>query len=73
MKALIASLLTFVFSFSPALVWACAQCRPVINARVYNQHFTTNLFLVLLPLAVLFLIGFGLYFSDRILIKSHKN
>ena len=46
--------------------WACFQCRQAVEAEVYGQNFASNLFLLLLPLAVLFALGVAVYFSDAI-------
>jgi hypothetical protein len=52
---------------SGTAVWACPQCRPGVEARVYNADFASNL-LLLLPLLVLFLIGTALHSSDTIIL-----
>jgi heme/copper-type cytochrome/quinol oxidase subunit 2 len=52
--------------------WACAQCRPSVKAEVYNQDFAANLLVLLLPVAVLFLIGIAIYFSDSIRARFGK-
>jgi hypothetical protein len=69
MKNIAAGLATSAILFSSTAAWACPQCRPAVESGVYNQDFAANLFVLLLPLAVLCAIGVGLYFSDAIMAK----
>ena len=45
---------------------ACSKCRPLVLAGVYNHEFAANLLALMLPIAVLFLVGIGIHFSDGI-------
>jgi hypothetical protein len=45
--------------------WACPKCRPLVRAGIHDAHFTANLGLVLLPLALLATFGAALYFWDE--------
>jgi hypothetical protein len=67
----IAVFLAAVF-FNSMEVLACIQCRPAVKSGVYNQNFAGTLFMLLLPLAVLFTISIAFYFSDAILTKVHQ-
>lgn len=73
MRSISAGLAASALFFNGTALWACPQCRPVVNAGVYNQDFGENLFLVLLPLAVLFVIGVGIHFSDAIVVKLRRH
>jgi len=46
--------------------WPCPGCRAQVESRVYGEAFTTTLLVVLLPLALLALVGAGLYYADEI-------
>lgn len=59
-----AIMLAMLWKSVPA--WACFQCRQAVEADVYGQNFTSNLFLLVLPLAVLFALAVAVYFSDAI-------
>jgi hypothetical protein len=52
--------------------WACPQCRPLVQAGVYNQDFAGTLFLLLLPVGALVLIGAGLYFAAPLKARLQK-
>lgn len=52
--------------------WACPYCRLFTNNGVYNQEFSANLLVLLLPLAVLLAIGIGLYYSDGFTAKRSQ-
>ncbi|MDQ3012751.1 MAG: hypothetical protein M3X11_18840 [Acidobacteriota bacterium] len=47
-------------------VSACPECRAQVRGDVYNQDFSGNLFIMLLPILVLVAIGIGLYYADEI-------
>lgn len=49
--------------------WACAWCRPRVQAGIYNAAYTANLALVLLPVAVLLALGVGLFYWDRLRLR----
>jgi hypothetical protein len=46
--------------------WACAWCRPRVQAGIHNAAYSANLALVLLPVAVLLALGVGLFYWDRL-------
>lgn len=73
MKWFAASLIPSILWFDNATVLACPQCRPLVKSGVYNQDFGANLFVLLLPLAVLFAIGIATYFVDAITAKSGED
>jgi hypothetical protein len=43
---------------------ACPWCRPEVEAAVYNPDFIATALLLLLPLAVIALVGVALHFAD---------
>lgn len=47
-------------------VSACPECRAKVESGIYNQDFTINFFVVLLPVLILMAMGFGLYYADEI-------
>jgi hypothetical protein len=49
----------------------CEMCRPAVNSAVYNQDFIRNLCILLLPLAVLFIVGLLIHFAGSTM-KFHK-
>jgi hypothetical protein len=52
---------------SGAAVWACPTCRPLVKAGVYQSNFSSNLLVLLLPLAVLGLLVATVHlYSDRL-------
>lgn len=53
--------------------WACSPCRQAVEDGIYNQHFATNLLLVLLPFAVLLLCVAGAHFSDGVAARTHDD
>jgi hypothetical protein len=63
MKRIPAGFVLSALLFASGAAWACPQCRPLVQAGVYNQDFAGTLFLLLLPVGVLVLIGAGLYFA----------
>ena len=72
MRNLAAGMALTVVLFSSTGVWSCPQCRPAVKAEVYDGDFVSNLLMLLLPLAILFLIGIALHFSDAIISWLHK-
>lgn len=69
-KALV--LAACMLALGDAAVWACSYCRPTVNADVYNRYFADNLLVLLLPLAVLSMIGIALHFSDEIVDRMRR-
>ncbi|MVN78648.1 hypothetical protein GO988_20130 [Hymenobacter sp. HMF4947] len=45
---------------------ACPWCRPRVQAGIYNAAYPTYMVLVLLPVAVLLVLGVGLFYWDKI-------
>jgi hypothetical protein len=72
MKSIAALFVVFAVSFGGTPTWACPQCRPLVRAGVYNPDFAANLFVLLLPLAVLGAIGVAVHFSDAIPAKVRQ-
>lgn len=72
MKHLSAGFVALYILFSSTALLACPQCRSTVKSEVYNGDFAVNLFVLLLPLAVLFVIGIGLYFSDTLVAKLRQ-
>lgn len=64
MKSIVFILTLAAMPGGGAAAWACPRCRPFVNAGVYNPHFGGHLLVMLLPIAVIFAIGFGLYWID---------
>ncbi len=54
-------LLTFT-----TVVSGCPECRIEVERGVYDEDFSSNLFIMLLPIIVLVSIGIGLYHADEI-------
>jgi hypothetical protein len=46
--------------------WACPWCRPRVQAGIYTPAYTTNVLLVLLPVAVLLALGVALFYWDKL-------
>ena len=46
--------------------WACPWCRPRVQAGIYTPAYTTNVLLVLLPVAVLLAGGVALFYWDKL-------
>lgn len=44
---------------------ACPVCRPKVAAGIHNAHYSQNLLLVLLPVALLLVLGLGLFYWDK--------
>jgi len=66
-KTVVPVLAATALFLSSGAAWACTSCRPLVKAGVYDQNFSGNLLLMVLPRAVLAFIGAGLYFfADRL-------
>lgn len=72
LKHIVAGVCALTLFANGTALWACTRCRPQVESGVYNGDFIATLFVLLLPLAVLLVIGLGLYFSDAILAKLHS-
>ncbi|MBJ6142098.1 hypothetical protein [Hymenobacter sp. BT559] len=48
------------------VAWACPWCRPRVQAGIYTPAYTTNVLLVLLPIAVLLALGVALFYWDKL-------
>lgn len=46
--------------------WACPWCRPRVRAGIYTPAYSTNVLLVLLPVAVLLALGVALFYWDKL-------
>jgi hypothetical protein len=66
MKGIVSTLNTSTIFFGSTALWACPECRPLVKSGIYNQDFAGNLVVLLLPIAVLLAIGFGIYFADTL-------
>jgi hypothetical protein len=56
--------------------WACPWCRPRVQAGIYTPAYTTNVLLVLLPVAMLLAFGLALFYWDKLrpyLSPTHAN
>ena len=73
MKLATAVSITSTFALNSTTLQACSQCRPGVESGVYNREFAANLSVLLLPVAVLFVIGIAIHFSDAILITLRKD
>lgn len=51
--------------FPASAMGSCPECRAQVNAGVYNQDFSANLFILLLPVLILVAIGVSLYYKDE--------
>ena len=49
--------------------WACAWCRPRVQAGIHNAAHTATLLRVLLPVAVLLALGVGLFYWDTLRLR----
>ena len=70
-KNLAVNLIASLVSFS-GMVWGCPQCTPLVKSGIYNQNFADNLIVLLLPIAVLLIIGAGVYFMEPIKARLRK-
>jgi hypothetical protein len=46
--------------------WACPWCRPRVQAGIYTPAYTTNVLLVLMPVALLLALGVALFYWDKL-------
>ena len=53
-------------SLAAAPAGACTWCRPRVQAGIHTPAYTTNVLLVLLPVAVLLALGVGLFYWDKL-------
>lgn len=73
MKFITVVVVTSTFALNSTALLACTQCRPNVESGVYNREFATNLSVLLLPVAVLFVIGIAIHFSDAIVTTLLKS
>ena len=73
MKCVVFGFVASIIVMKSTALLACPQCRPSVEAGVYNQQFTANLFVLVLPVAVLFAMGAGLHYSDVIMSMLRKH
>jgi hypothetical protein len=66
MKFATVLLVTSTLALNSTALLACPQCRPTVASGVYNREFAANLSVLLLPIAVLFVVGIAIHFSDAI-------
>lgn len=45
---------------------ACPECRAKVESGIYNQDFSINLFVILLPILILTAAGIALYYADEL-------
>lgn len=62
-------LLLLALLLSSPAAWACAWCRPRVQAGIHDAAYTANLLLVLLPVAVLLALGVGLFYWDQLRLR----
>jgi hypothetical protein len=48
------------------VAWACPWCRPRVQAGIYTPAYTTNVLLVLMPVALLLALGVALFYWDKL-------
>jgi hypothetical protein len=46
--------------------WACPWCRPRVQAGIYTPAYTTNVLLVLMPVALLLALGVALFYWEKL-------
>ena len=51
---------------------ACAECRARVKDGIFDQSFGANLFVVLLPIAIIVAVGITLYYAGEITDKIKK-
>jgi len=51
---------------------ACAECRARVKDGIFDQSFSANLFVVLLPIAIIVAVGITLYYAGEITDKIKK-
>lgn len=64
--------ITIFFLFGSVAAWACEQCRPLVEASVYNPDFFANLLVLMVPLGVLGSLGLLAHHMDAILANLHS-
>lgn len=64
MRALFLTLLASLWA--PSWLWACPWCRPRVQAGIYTPAYAANLGLVLLPVALLLVLGAGVFYWDSL-------
>ncbi|HEU4708392.1 MAG TPA: hypothetical protein VFS17_03685 [Methylophilaceae bacterium] len=67
MDSMAARLLGLAALLASPGAWACFDCRKLVEARVYGPDFASNLLALLMPLAVLGVLGVLVYFHETIL------
>ncbi len=72
MKSTFISVLTSLLFLSNAPLGACPRCRPLVQAAIHNADFLGNVVVMLLPVALLLLIGAALFFVDALEIELRK-
>lgn len=48
------------------LAHACRVCRPRVQAQIHTPDYSANLLVLLLPIAVVLLVGAGVYFAPAL-------
>lgn len=67
MKSILRSVLVgIILQTLAATASACPECRARVKGGIYDQDFSVNLLVLLLPVIVLVAVGVGLYFADEI-------
>lgn len=59
--------ITIFFLFGSAEAWTCEQCRPLVEASIYNPDFFANFLVLMVPLGVLATLGMLAHYMDAIL------
>ena len=73
MKCIVFGFVTSIIVLNSTALLACTQCRPGVESGVYNRDFAANLSVLVLPIAVLFVIGIAIHFSDAIVTTLRKD
>jgi hypothetical protein len=47
-------------------LWACPWCRPRVRAGIYTPAYSSNVLLVLLPVALLLALGASVFYWDKL-------
>ncbi|UPL49628.1 hypothetical protein [Hymenobacter sublimis] len=66
MKRVVATWLASLLLLTGPAAWACQVCRPRVHAGIHNAEYTANLLLLLLPVAVVLLVGLGLFYAPTL-------
>jgi hypothetical protein len=56
----------WILAVSGNRVFACPECRSQVREQVFNANFLPTLSVVLLPVAVILVIGLGLFYAGEI-------